>query len=79
MYTYLKFGLPRVMPMGLDEVYLNTNFVLWTMTFLAFCFAGCYSVIETIRFSRATQEYHLLQSPMMQLLCQCRTEFVGEG
>ena len=29
MYTYLKFGLPRVMPMGLDEVYLNTNFVLW--------------------------------------------------
>ena len=49
MYTYLKFGLPRVMPMGLDEVHLNTNFVLWTMTFLAFCFAGCYSVTETIR------------------------------
>ena len=21
MYTYLKFGLPRVMPMGLEEVY----------------------------------------------------------
>lgn len=23
MYTYLKFGLPRVMPMGLDEVQLD--------------------------------------------------------
>ena len=29
MYTYLKFGLPRVMPMGLEEVVLyQTNFVL---------------------------------------------------
>ena len=29
MYTYLKFGLPRVMPMGMEEVYsYQTNLFL---------------------------------------------------
>ena len=65
MYTYLKFGLPRVMPLGLEEVYkYQTNLfsLNWLKTnrsdsiqfYLGFCQGDDrYSVIETISLSKS--------------------------